>query len=110
MLELRRRATPGDVKPQISFNLRLTSQKDLAKLSHMIKVNTHEAKSKLSALIKRVEKGEWVRICRNGYPIADLRPIIRAKNPLKQDASLAVRFAESPVAPLGEDEWPESAR
>jgi prevent-host-death family protein len=77
----------------------------------MIEVNTHEAKTKLSALIKRVEKGEWVRICRNGTPIADLRPVARACDPLKQDPLLKqARFNEDPVAPATEADWPESAR
>src|SRR5437763_13396892 len=45
---------------------------DLAKL--MIMVNTHEAKSKLSALLAAIEeKGEVVVICRNGKPVAEMK-------------------------------------
>lgn len=74
----------------------------------MITVNTHEAKSKLSALIRRVEKGQWVRICRDGTPIADLRPITHNADPLGQlDELRGVVFNEDPTAPLSEDAWPE---
>ncbi|MFP4393269.1 MAG: type II toxin-antitoxin system Phd/YefM family antitoxin [Desulfohalobiaceae bacterium] len=38
-------------------------------------VNTHEAKTKLSALLPEIEKeGQQIRICRHGKPIADLLP------------------------------------
>lgn len=77
----------------------------------MITVNTHEAKTKLSALIRRVEKGEWVRICRDGMPIADLRPITNNPDPLRQlDELKGVVFDEDPTAPLSEDAWPEELR
>ena len=78
----------------------------------MITVNTHEAKSKLSSLLKAVEEqGEWVRICRNGQPIADLRPVRRVSDPLVQDPRLAgVEFRDDPMAPLAEDEWPADSR
>jgi prevent-host-death family protein len=38
----------------------------------MLSVNIHEAKTKLSALLARVEKGEEIVIARNGRPIARL--------------------------------------
>ncbi len=78
----------------------------------MITVNTHEAKSKLSALLAAVEeRGERVRICRNGKPIADLLPISRAEDPLVQNDRLAgVRFNEDPTLPLSESDWPEDCR
>ena len=37
-------------------------------------VNVHEAKSTLSKLLERVERGERVVIARAGKPIADLVP------------------------------------
>ncbi len=44
----------------------------------MIQVNTHSAKTNLSALLMKVEKtGEQVTICRNGKPIARLSPVRR---------------------------------
>ncbi|HBC87011.1 MAG TPA: type II toxin-antitoxin system prevent-host-death family antitoxin [Lentisphaeria bacterium] len=44
----------------------------------MINVNTHSAKTNLSALLMKVERtGEQVTICRNGKPIARLSPVRR---------------------------------
>jgi prevent-host-death family protein len=76
----------------------------------MIKVNTHEAKTRLSALLAEVEeKGEWVRICRNGRPIADLRPVSRVRDPFEQHPGLqGVVFNEDPVLPLQPEDWPDA--
>ena len=78
----------------------------------MITVNTHEAKTQLSALLAAVaEQGEWVRICRNGKPIADLRPIAKAVDPLAPDAELSkIQFLEDPSLPLSAEDWPEEGR
>ena len=77
----------------------------------MLIVNVHEAKTKLSALLTAVEeRGELVRICRNGKPIAELRPLPRVTDPLQQDPQLRVEFLEDPVLPLDEDAWPEECR
>jgi prevent-host-death family protein len=75
----------------------------------MIKVNTHEAKSKLSYLLKKVEtEHEKVRICRNGKPVADLIPINQNHDPLTQNPALmGVKYNEDPVLPLDDHEWPE---
>lgn len=35
-------------------------------------VNTHEAKSRLSELIREVERGDDVIVARNGHPVAKL--------------------------------------
>lgn len=37
-------------------------------------VNTHEAKSRLSELIREVEKGVDVIVARNGHPVARIVP------------------------------------
>mgnify|MGYP003584549007 CR=1 FL=1 len=47
----------------------------------MLIVNTHEAKSRLSELLQRVENGEDVLIARAGRPVARLTPV--AKQPRK---------------------------
>jgi len=75
----------------------------------MIVVNTHEAKTRLSALLAAVEeRGECVRICRNGKPVAELRPITAVKDPFQQDPELAgVRFLEDPSLPLNLGDWPD---
>jgi prevent-host-death family protein len=77
----------------------------------MITVNTHEAKSRLSALLAAVEeRGEWVRICRNGKPVADLRPVSMRKDPLRKHRVLArVKFHEDPSLPLRPEDWPAQA-
>ena len=78
----------------------------------MIVVNTHQAKTELSHLLARIEKGgERVRICRNGVPVADLVPIKVIVDPLKQYPELTgVEILHDPVTPLTEDEWPEASR
>jgi len=73
----------------------------------MIAVNTHEAKTKLSELLFKVEKKhETIVICRNGTPVAELTPWTGHRNPLKQSSKLKkVIFHEDPSLPLSEDEW-----
>jgi len=41
----------------------------------MASVNVHEAKTHLSALLKRVEGGEEIVIARSGQPVAKLVPV-----------------------------------
>lgn len=55
----------------------------------MITVNTHEAKTNLSSLLAQIEENhETIRVCRNGKPIADIIPIKKALDPLKQHKKL----------------------
>lgn len=76
----------------------------------MITVNTHEAKTRLSALLASVEeRGEVVLICRNGKPVAELRPLGKARNPLQVHPELSrIVFHEDPMAPLDPGDWPEA--
>ncbi|MBF0546841.1 MAG: type II toxin-antitoxin system prevent-host-death family antitoxin [Candidatus Riflebacteria bacterium] len=76
----------------------------------MISVNTHEAKTRLSELLSRVESNqETVVICRNGTPVAELIPWGKTKNPLLTSPKLKkVKFFEDPSLPLSENEWPET--
>jgi prevent-host-death family protein len=82
----------------------------------MIAVNMHEAKSRLSALVKAVEEdGETVILCRNGKEVAEIRPYVRPKNPgrdLTPDPALRPILAAGfdPAEPLTEEEWPEDCR
>lgn len=41
----------------------------------MNSVNIHEAKTHLSAILKRVESGEEILIAKAGYPIARISPL-----------------------------------
>ena len=78
----------------------------------MISVNTHEAKTKLSELLSKIEnEGEVIIICRNGKPIAEMQPWKKTKSPLRQSAALKkIVFEEDPALPLDDDEWPLSER
>ncbi len=81
----------------------------------MIHVNTHQAKSRLSALLSDVEqKGETVVICRNGKPVAELhryevprRPIMVVHEKLKP---IYMEPGFDPVQPLSPEDWPEEQR
>ena len=78
----------------------------------MITVNTHEAKTRLSALLAAVETGgETVIICRNGKPAAELRAITPAPaDPLRTHRELAGRILYDPTEAASDAEWPEEAR
>ncbi len=78
----------------------------------MISVNTHEAKTRLSELLLKVEqKHETIVICRNGVPIAELCAWKKSQNPLRQNSKLKkITFHEDPSLPLGENDWPSSSR
>jgi len=72
-------------------------------------VNTHQAKTQLSSLLAEVEeRGETIIVCRNGKPIAELRPYRRPQTPLRRSARLArVEFHEDPSLPLDPSDWPQ---
>lgn len=76
----------------------------------MVAVNTHEAKTRLSALLALVEEqGEVVLICRNGKPVAELRPLAGSPDPLRVHPELSkVVFREDPSLPLELGDWPDS--
>jgi antitoxin (DNA-binding transcriptional repressor) of toxin-antitoxin stability system len=74
-------------------------------------VNTHEAKTSLSALLAEIEnQGQQVRICRNGKPIADLVPCKRRNRLLPHPVMSKFTFDYDPTETLAEDEWPEHER
>lgn len=78
----------------------------------MLTVNTHEAKTRLSELLREVEeKGTTIVICRNNKPVAELSaPAGSATNPLETDPALKIRLHYDPAEPLDDDEWPQEAR
>ncbi len=47
----------------------------------MEKVNTHEAKTQLSRLLRRVAAGEEITIANRGVPVARLVPVPRENSP-----------------------------
>ena len=74
----------------------------------MERVNIHEAKTRLSAILAEVEKtGKTFLICRNGKPLAELGPR-RQKGRLKIHPVLSrIRIDYDPLEDLTEDEWGE---
>jgi prevent-host-death family protein len=71
----------------------------------MKKVNIHEAKAHLSALVDRVAEGEVLVICRRNVPVAELRGLPRARR-RKRPIGLARGTFDVPAAffePLPED-------
>ncbi|MGA2543580.1 MAG: type II toxin-antitoxin system Phd/YefM family antitoxin [Verrucomicrobiota bacterium] len=79
----------------------------------MMTVNTHEAKTRLSALLALVEqKAEKILICRRGRSVAELSraKAKKRRNRLAVDPSLRVQRRYDPVEPLSEEEFPARFR
>ena len=78
----------------------------------MLSINTHEAKTRFSELLARVERErETVILCLHGRPVAKLVPWPKPKDPFRPSPSLGkVVFHEDPVRPLDEEEWLAEAR
>jgi antitoxin (DNA-binding transcriptional repressor) of toxin-antitoxin stability system len=81
----------------------------------MVKVNMHEAKTRLSELVKAVEeRNEVVVLCRNGREVAEIRRRARPRpvRDLTPDPRFRVEYAPGydPAEPLAEDEWPRALR
>ena len=81
----------------------------------MITVNMHEAKTRLSELVKAVEeRNEIVVLCRNGRQVAEIRRLAkrRAVRNLTPDPRFRVKLAPGyhPDEPLTEEEWPATRR
>jgi prevent-host-death family protein len=73
----------------------------------MTKVNMQQAKTRLSQLVAAAERGETVLLCRNGEPVAELRPLraglVRTKIDTTDLGPPASR--EEALAPLDPEEW-----
>jgi antitoxin (DNA-binding transcriptional repressor) of toxin-antitoxin stability system len=81
----------------------------------MITVNMHEAKTRLSELVRAVEeRNETVVLCRDGQEVAEIRrrPARRRARNLRPDPRFRVEFAPGyvPTEPLADDEWPDEGR
>ncbi len=81
----------------------------------MIRVNMHDAKTRLSELVKAVEeRNETVVLCRDGREVAEIRrrATRRRVRTLKPDPRFRVEFRAGydPREPLAEDEWPGHLR
>ncbi|MBW2368893.1 MAG: type II toxin-antitoxin system prevent-host-death family antitoxin [Deltaproteobacteria bacterium] len=72
----------------------------------MQKVNIHEAKTRLSAILSEVEKkGETYIICRNGNPVAELVPRKRPNRLGYHPVLSKIKIDYDPVEDLSDDEW-----
>jgi antitoxin (DNA-binding transcriptional repressor) of toxin-antitoxin stability system len=82
----------------------------------MITVNMHEAKTRLSELVKAVEeRGETVILCRDGTEVAEIRRRAKGRRTLRDltpDPRLRAEFAPGydPTEPLSPEEWPDDLR
>jgi len=81
----------------------------------MIAVNMHEAKTRLSELVRAVEdRDEVVVICRDGIEVAEIRRRSKRRRAriLEPDPRFHVTFAPgyTPTEPLADDEWPTGDR
>ena len=93
----------------------LTHPPKLARLANVITVNMHEAKTRLSELVKAVEeRNETVVLCRDGRPVAEIRRrgTQRATRRLTPDPRFQVVLTPGydPAEPLTDDEWPDASR
>ena len=74
----------------------------------MQKLNIHEAKTKLSAVLVEVEKkGATYLICRNNKPIARLVPYKKQSRLDYHPALRKIEINYDPVEELSHEEWGE---
>jgi prevent-host-death family protein len=74
----------------------------------MQKLNIHEAKTKLSAVLLEVEKkGESFLICRNGKPVAKIVPHTPPQRLSYHPALSKIKIAYDPTEELSDSEWGE---
>ena len=81
----------------------------------MIQVNTHQAKTQLSALLADLEEGRGpVVICRNGKPVAELNPVRVSNRVLAPPHADLQPVSISPdidwTAEVSEEDWPAELR
>lgn len=73
------------------------------------RINIHEAKTKLSAVLMQIEKtGKPVVICRNGKPVAELNPYRQRKEGQRLQVHPVmgkIGIDYDPIEELAEDEW-----
>ena len=73
----------------------------------MKKLNVHEAKTHLSAVLAEVEEGESFLICRSGRPIAELIPHKKRDRLAPHPIMRKITLQYDPIEPMTADEWPE---
>ncbi len=71
----------------------------------MQKINIHEAKTKLSAVLVQVAKGKSFLICKNGKPIAELIPHMHSKRTHPHPVMSEIQIKYDPTEELTDEEW-----
>lgn len=76
----------------------------------MLRVNAQEVETTFPSLLAAVEKqGESILICREGKPVAEIRPVRPQETRLRLHPQLSqVEFREDPMLPLEVEDWPEA--
>ena len=70
----------------------------------MIRINTAEAKARLSHYLERVQGGETVVVCRRNVPIAEIRPLpVRRPEPRPVGIDRGMAVPPSFFDPLPDD-------
>jgi antitoxin (DNA-binding transcriptional repressor) of toxin-antitoxin stability system len=62
----------------------------------MIRLNIHEAKTHLSRYLERLRQGETIVLCRRNEPIAEIRPLTRARTEPRPFGLAAESFSVPP--------------
>ena len=74
----------------------------------MKRVNIHQAKTNLSALLAEIEStGESVLLCRNGKPVADLVPHLQRDRLTTHPVMSRIEIGYDPTEELSREDWPE---
>lgn len=71
----------------------------------MKSVNIHEAKTKLSAMLAEIEKGESYIVCRNGTPVAQIIPHKKKKRTIPHPSLSKISINYDPTEELTAYEW-----
>ena len=72
----------------------------------MQKINIHDAKTRLSAVLAEIERtDESFVICRNGEPVADLVPHRKQSRLKKHPVMSKIKIGYDPTEDLTTDEW-----
>ena len=94
-------ARRSEARASLNIGPPLEGERELKKL------NIHEAKTRLSAILGEVEKGKSFLICRNGKPIADLVPHRKRQRTRSHPVMSKIRIEYDPTEDLTEEEWGE---
>jgi len=74
-------------------------------------VNVHDAKTRFSSLLARIEEsGESIVICRNGKPVAELVPHRPRRRTKPHPVLSRIEIDFDPTEDLSSSEWPRKHR